>query len=141
MAENNIDLSDSISDRKLIRDLETATEDLLWFSESEYPFKVFYWCNTDFSIDILLHRYSYPAETKVVLKDWQSFFADAIKEEDWYNETEISETKRYQNLVNLMTQNLKNIRVYLLGEVEIDVYILGETKSAIAGLITKVVAT
>ena len=141
MTKNNIDSPDFILDRKLIGELETATEDLLWFSESEYPFKVFYWCNTDFSIDALLHRYNYPLETKIVVKDWQSFFASAIKQEDWYNETEIAETKRYQNLVNLMTQNLKNIRVYLLGEVEIDVYILGETESAIAGLVTKVVAT
>ena len=138
---NNIDPSDSISDHKLIQELETATEDLFWFSESEYPFKVFYWHNADFGIDALLQRYNYPPETKIVVKDWQSFFANAIEEKDWYNETEIAETKRYQNLVNLITQNLKTIRVYLLGEVEIDVYILGETESAIVGLITKAIAT
>ena len=138
---NNIDPLDSISDRKLIHELETATEDLLWFSESEYPLKVFYWRNANFSIDALLQRYNYPPETKIVVKDFQSFFADAIREEDWYDETEIVETKRYQNLVNLMMQKLKNIRVYLLGEVEIDVYILGETDKAIAGLTTKIVAT
>lgn len=138
---NNIDPSDSISDHKLIQEIETATEDLFWFSESEYPFKVFYWQNADFSIDALLQRYNYPPETKIVVKDWQSFFASAIKQEDWHNEAEIAETKRYQNLVSLMRQNLKNLRVYLLGEVEIDVYILGETESAIVGLTTKVVAT
>ena len=142
MIENKpIDSSDSISDRKLIQKLETATEDLLWLSESEYPFKVFYWCNTDFSIDALLQRYNYPPQTRIIVKDWQSFFASAIKEEDWYNETEIAETKRYQNLVKLMTQNLKNIQVYLLGYVEIDVYILGETTKAVAGLTTKIIAT
>ena len=142
MAENkSIDPSNSVSDHKLVQELETATEDLLWFSESEYPFKVFYWRNADFSIEALLQRYNYPPKTKIVVKDWQSFFASAIKQEDWYNETEIAETKRYQNLVNLMTQNLKNIRVYSLGEVEIDVYILGETERAIAGLTTKIIAT
>ena len=138
---DNIDSFDSISERKLIQELETATKDLLWFSESEYPFKVFYWRNVDFSIDTLLQRYNYPPKTKVVVKDWQSFFADAIKQEDWYNKTEIAQTKRYQDLVNLITQNLKNIRVYLLGQVEIDVYILGETTEAIAGLATKIIAT
>jgi hypothetical protein len=141
MTKNNIDSPDFISDRKLIEELETATKDLLWFSESEYPFKVFYWRNADFSIDSLLHRYNYSPETKIVVKNCQSFFADAIREEDWYDETEIVETKRYQNLVNLMRQKLKNIQVYLLGEVEIDVYILGETDEAIAGLSTKIVAT
>ena len=138
---DNIDSFDFISERELIQKLETATKDLLWFSESEYPFKVIYWRNADFSIDTLLQRYNYPPETKIVVKDWQSFFANAMEEKDWYNETEIAETKRYQNLVNLMKQNLKNIRVYLLGEVEIDVYILGETNSAIAGLTTKIIAT
>ena len=138
---DNIDSFDSVSERELIQELETATKDLLWFSESEYPFEVVYWRSADFSIDALLQRYNYPPETKIVVKDWQSFFADAIKQEDWYNETEIAETKRYQDLVKLIRQNLKNIRVYLLGEVEIDVYILGETESAIAGLATKIVAT
>lgn len=142
MTENKfVDSLYSISERKLIEKLETATEDLLWFSESEYPFKVFYWRNANFSIDALLQRYDYSPKTKIVVKDWQSFFADAIRPEDWHNETEIAETKRYQNLVNLMAQNLENIRVYLIGEVEIDVYILGETKIAIAGLVTKIIAT
>ena len=141
MTKNNLDSPDFISDRKLIEKLETATKDLLWLSESEYPLKVFYWRDADFSIDALLQRYNYPPETKIVVKDWQSFFADAIKQQDWYDEIEIAETKRYQDLVKLLRQNLKNIRVYLLGEVEIDVYILGETEGAIAGLVTKVVAT
>ena len=141
MVENNIDPSESISDHELIQELKTATEDLLWFSESEYPLRIFYWRKSDFSIQALLQRYNYPPQTKVVVKDWQSFFASAIREEDWYDEIEIAETRRYQNLVNLMAQNMKNIRVYLVGEIEIDVYILGETESAIAGLTTKIIAT
>lgn len=137
----NIDSPNSILERKLVRELETATQNLLWFSESEYPFKVVCWSDKNFSTDALLQRYNYPPQTKIVVKDYQSFFAKGIKQEDWYNEAEIAETKRYQDLVNLMTQNLQNIRVYLLGEVEIDVYILGETEKAIAGLTTKIVAT
>lgn len=141
MTKNNLDSPDFISDRKLIEELETATKDLLWLSESEYPFKVVYWRDANFSIDALLQRYNYSPQTKIAVKDCQSFFASAIREEDWYNESELAETKRYQKLVDLMTKNLKNVRVYLLGEVEIDVYILGETTKAIAGLITKIIAT
>ena len=45
MEENNIANHDSLGslpEQKLIEELETASKDLLWLSESEYSFKVFY---------------------------------------------------------------------------------------------------
>lgn len=145
MKENNIANHDSLGslpDRRFIEELKIATKDLLWLSESEYPLKIVYWHNAEnFNVNTLLQHYNYPPETKIVVKEFQSFFASAIAQEEWYNEAEKAETKRYQALVNLMRQNLKNIQVYLLGEIEIDVYILGETPRAIAGLTTKIIAT
>ncbi|NJL53455.1 MAG: hypothetical protein HC930_17155 [Hydrococcus sp. SU_1_0] len=47
----------------------------------------------------------------------------ATKQETWHNEAEQAEVVKYQNLVNLMTENLTDLKVYLLGEVEIAVYI------------------
>jgi hypothetical protein len=90
----------------------------------------------------LMQHYNYPPETKIVIQEFNSFFASATKSETWHNEEEQAEVKKYQALTNFLSANLTDLRVYLLGEIEIDVYILGKTKhKAIAGLTTKIVAT
>lgn len=140
MANSTIDSSDSIPDRQFIQNLKQAIADLLWFSEAEYPFEIVYWQGID-EVSLLQH-YNYPAQTPVQTKEFLSFFASATTEKQWHNETERAEVKRYQELVSLMQDNLSDLQVYLVGEVEIEVYILGKTRhQAIAGLKTKIIAT
>ncbi|MBW4536750.1 MAG: nuclease A inhibitor family protein [Pleurocapsa minor HA4230-MV1] len=130
-------------DRELIKQLESATTDLLWFSEAEYPIQVVYWHDAaNFTLDTLLQQHDYPPDTKVAMPEFSAFFAVATKQETWHNEAEQAQVLRYQTLVNLMANNLTNIKVYLLGDIEIDAYILGTTpQMAIAGLATRIVAT
>ena len=143
MIDNTPDSSSSVVDRELITQLELASKDLFWCSETEYPLEVFYWNKTDsFDENVLLQIHDYPVETKIVIQEFRSFFDSATKSESWHNEAEKLEVKRYQAIVDLIAKNLTNIRVYLLGDVEIDVYILGKTEhQAIAGLTTKIVRT
>lgn len=139
---NMVDSSDSVPERKFVRQLEIAIADLWWLSESEYPFQVIYWqdlANCD--LKVRLQR-QYPPETKIATQEFSSFFAAATREETWHNQEEQTEVKRYQALVNLLTENLTELKVYLVGEVEIDAYILGKMdRKAIAGLMTNIVAT
>ena len=54
----------------------------------------------------------------------------------------MAECKRYQALVNLLKTHLTDIKVYRVGEVEVNCYILGQTESGnIAGLSTISVET
>ncbi len=135
--------SDFLANRQLVQELTTACEGLLWFSEAEYPFQVIYWHDLEsWNLDTLLEQENVPADTKVEIQDLLTFFDSAITEQEWHNELEKAEVKRYQALINVLNSNLHNIQVYLLGEIEIDVYILGMVnENAIAGLMTKVVAT
>ncbi|MEY2855858.1 MAG: hypothetical protein RLZZ74_167 [Cyanobacteriota bacterium] len=142
MTDHTVDLSNS-PDQELIAQLELATKDLLWFSEAEYPIQVVYWHDANsFTQDTLLQQQQYSPETKITIQEFHSFFAVATKQETWHNEAEQADVVKYQNLVNLMTENLTDLKVYLLGEVEIAAYILGQTQNkAIAGLTTFIVAT
>lgn len=136
-------LFNSDSDRKLIEQLELATRDLSWLSEAEYPFEVIYWQDiSEINANTLLQRYNYPPETKIVIQTLPLFFARVTEMQDWHNQTEQTEVKQYQALVALIVENLRSPQVYLLGEIEIDAYILGKTTdNAIAGIATKIVAT
>ncbi len=130
-------------DRELIEQLELITTDLLWLSEAEYPMQVVYWQDANnFTQDTLLQQHNYPPDTKIATKEFDAFFAVATKSETWHNEAEQAQVERYQALVNLLAENLTNIKVYLLGEIEIAAYILGTTQhQAIAGITTQIVAT
>ncbi len=130
-------------ERRLVRQLATASEGLLWLSESDYPWQVVCWQNTD-SLDpqTVLQHYNYHPATRIVTKTPNSFFAPATREQEWHDETEKTEVKRYQALSDLLEKNLQDLQVYLVGEVEIDVYILGKTDTgAIIGLSTKAIET
>ena len=143
MVDNFLDSLSSTPDRELIAQLESACQNLFWFSEAEYPLRVFYWQDLSNCDEYtLLKRHNYPAGTKIAVKKLPDFFDSATKSEPWHNETEQIEVKRYQALVDLIAKNLSDIRVYLLGDIEIDVYVLGKTEhQAIAGLTTKIVQT
>jgi hypothetical protein len=122
--------SNLVTEQELIVVLEKAVEGLLWYSESEYPLQVIAWHDLDnFDFHTLLQYSNHPADTKIITKEFYSFFATVAEEQEWHNEAEKAETKRYQNLVNLLNNNLQNLQVYLVGEIEIDVYILGEITS------------
>ncbi len=70
------------------------------------------------------------------------FFAIATQEEDWHDQEEREMVQRFQNLVSVLKQNLSQLQVYRVGNIEIDVYIVGVTDGGgLAGLSTKLVET
>ncbi len=122
--------------------LRQATADLLWMSESDYPFEVVTW---EREIELKptalfpeLESDEIPIET-VTLTD---FFAPAIAIEDWYETAELAQVDRYKELLHAIESNLIGVQVFRVGEVEITVYIVGKTTDGeLVGLKTQVVET
>ena len=131
-----------MTDGELINQLNQTSEGLLWLSESDYPFETVYWENIDDINAKLLELTDCTPETKIEIRELDSFFKRITEEKEWYDDEEMAECKRYQTLVNLLKTHLSDIKVYRVGETEINVYILGKTKSgALAGLSTISVET
>ena len=143
MFHQNDNISIDIPDRELIQKLQTATQDLLWYSESEYSWQTFYWHDANsFNKSALLQYGNYSPATKVAVEELFSFFKSATKQESWHNDSEKEEVRRYQTLLDSISASLTEVKVYLLGEVEIAAYVLGTTKhNAIAGITTTIVRT
>ena len=131
-----------MNDQELINQLQQASDGLLWLSESDYPLETVYIENVTDVKSKLLQITDCAPETKIEVEKLDSFFNRATEEEDWYNEEEIAECKRYRELVKLLKTHLTDIKVYRVGEVEVNCYILGKTESGnIAGLSTISVET
>lgn len=133
----------SNSKNEIITKLSNASDGLLWLSESEYPFEIIMWEDaTDLTADKLLQQLEKPSDTPVQTTDVDRFFAPAIASEDWHNEEQKAEVEQYRKLVDELKTNLTDIQVYCVGEVEIDIYIIGKTSDgSIAGVSTMAVET
>jgi hypothetical protein len=122
--------------------LKKATTDLLWSSESDYPFEIVTWDrNVEMTPTALFSKLEDPhvAIGSITLND---LFAPVLTVEDWYEEEELAQVKRYQNLLHAIESNLSDVQVFRIGEVEIAIYIVGKTPDGDPiGLKTHVVET
>ena len=125
---------------EIIDRLQQATTDLVWTSESDYPFEVVTWSkDTELNPTAL---FELPADTAIETITLQDFFTPALATEDWYGKEELVTVDRYQKLVDAIDATLSDVRVFRIGEIEITVYIVGRTfDRELVGLRTQVVET
>jgi hypothetical protein len=123
--------------------LKQASKGLLFLSESDAPFEVIHWpAQGDLTPAKLLQLTNHPPDAPLEILAVDDFFAIATQEEDWHDEEERETVKLFQNLVSVLKQKLSQLQVYRVGNIEIDVYIVGVTDGGgLAGLSTKLVET
>jgi hypothetical protein len=75
--------------------------------------------------------------------NFKTFFANATQEQDWYGAEEQETARRFQALVRLLTEHLRDMQVFKIGKtIEYAVYVVGRTTAGdFAGVSTKVVET
>ena len=130
-----------MNNTELIDQLKSASDGLLWLSESDYSFTTVYWEDVD-DIKSKLLEVTDCSDKRIETRELDNFFNRVTEEKDWYNSEEMTECKRYQELVKLLKTHLTDIKVYRVGSCEVNCYILGQTESGnIAGLSTISVET
>lgn len=128
---------------ELLSTLQQATTGLQWLSESDYPFEVVHWQDlptlTPDRLRQLIHQ---PADATVEIQDLDSFFEVATQNQDWHSADDRAVVQRYQALVKTLKQLLTNPQVYRIGEVEIEILILGKTgQDCYSGVSTRAIET
>jgi hypothetical protein len=131
-----------VTTAEIIDRLKQATTDLLWSSESDYPFEIVSWepgielTPTDLFSNI------YDTDLAIESIPLTDLFEPVLTIEDWYEDAELALVDRYKNLLDSINTNLSEVQVFRVGEVEIDVYIIGKTPTGdIIGLKTQSVET
>ena len=127
---------------EIIDRLKQATTDLLWSSESDYPFEIVTW---ELGVELTptdLFSNIYDTDLAVESITLTDLFEPALTIEDWYEQAELDLVDRYTNLLDAINTNLAEVQVFRVGEVEIDIYIIGKTPTDdIVGLKTLSVET
>lgn len=142
---NNSNFSSTSDRSSIVEILQAASSDLLFVSESEFPFEVFFWelpQGTEINLETIAKQTEIPTDAPIEFVDLESFFTPATMHQDWHGDFEIEIVEKYRHLVQVIQENLVDVRVVRIGKINIDVYIIGKTTGGnFAGLKTKVVET
>lgn len=126
----------------IIDRLKQATIDLLWSSESDYPFEIVTWKQGIEITPTALFSGVDDADRSIESLTLTDLFAPVLTVEDWYEAAELKQVDRYTELLHAIESNLTEVKVFRVGEVEIAIYIVGKTPTGdILGLKTHVVET
>lgn len=127
----------------LLVELEHAVDGLVVLSETDAPLQVFLWPQPlVFAPQTLLVAAGLPPETPVETVSLERFFAPRVTAWSDGDATERATVARFQALQQLLSAQLTDIRIYRLGDIAIQVWIVGTTaEGRVAGLTTLVVET
>ena len=131
------------SDEGMLAELEAATAGLLFMSEADYPFETVCWkglpeINAQFLRSLTGHAEDAPVEIVGV----DNFFRVAVSDKNRNTPESRQEAERYRQLVQILKENLDELKVYLSDTINLPVYIVGRTKAGNwLGLSTRVVET
>jgi hypothetical protein len=130
--------------KDVLEALKEASRGLLYPSETDAPFEPFVWEGEEGKPDKarVLELIGRPEKTRAKVMSLDAFFRDVTTEEDWHDAEEKAEVRKFRELVQALKGALTDIKVFKVGGVESDVYVVGRTRTGDwARLKTKVVET
>ncbi len=124
--------------------LAKASSGLLMPSETDAPFEPIAWGPTSGALDEAAVRKlaGAPSGAPVETTTLDDLFRDAAQPKTWQDAQEKAQAKRFQDLAHLLKSSLTDLRVYRVGETNIEVFIVGkDARGHWSGLKTQVVET
>lgn len=109
--------------------LQTATDGLLYTSETDAPFAPVLWPDAPSPLtdSYVLALSGHPPDSRVEQVPPDAFFADLITDQDWFGPLEKQTAARYRALRDLLDRHLSELRIYRVGRTNIDIYLVGKT--------------
>ncbi len=131
------------SEIELAEKIKKITEGLYYISETDAEILPFVGNKVETITDEeILKENNSPAETRVEERDFTEFFDYLTKMQDWFGEKEKATAEKFAELKELLESNLKCLKVYKVGKIQLDIYIVGlDVESNIVGIKTKAVET
>ncbi len=118
-------------------EIAPVIEDLLYMSESDYPFEVFSHPDDgtgEISASHMLGVLGLPADTAVEQRTPDQFFTEYLMTGP--------DGAKYQQMKSILEANMSGLTVIRIGTIEIDVFVVGRTECGeIAGLKTTAIET
>ncbi len=115
----------------LLRELNRLSEGLLFPSESDFPLESFFWdihSSGKLSEKDVLNQLAKPLDTPIEEIDLERLFRNVAQIREGDDEEQVRQAQQFAQLRDFLSQSLLHPQVFRLGEIEIDVFALGETR-------------
>lgn len=123
--------------------IKRITNDLYYISETDAEVAPFAGKEAeDVNAETILNQIEKPLDSPVEEKEFAAFFARLTETQDWFGDEEKATTRKFIDLKNLLEQNLKDLKVFKIGKVQLDIYVVGlDAENKLTGIQTKAVET
>jgi hypothetical protein len=141
--KSEVILDEKSSEDSLIEKINRAVEGLYYISETDAEILPFAGGKADeVSKEKILIQAEYSNNLNVEERDFTEFFERLIKIQDWFGEEETENARRFAELKDLLEQNLRDLKVFKIGSIKLDVYAVGlNNEDILMGIKTKAVET
>jgi hypothetical protein len=142
MPEKNKSAKSTLAGRLAPR-LQETSEGLYYISETDAEMTPFVGAHTDaVTKENLLLQTGNKPDAPVEERDFADFFARLTRIQDWFGDEEKQTAAKFARLKELLERNLKDVKVFKVGRIEVDIYIVGlDDEGKLAGIKTKAVET
>lgn len=141
----NPDSMDSGIKTELPVEVTNLVKDLLYPSESDEPiewFSVNANVKDELSVSDIEFFLGYPPSVKSEEVPVENFWEPLLTVEEWYGDEERAQVETFQSVKQLLETNLKKVKAFRVGQIEIDLYLIGQlNEKEWGGLKTKLVET
>ena len=124
--------------------LQRAAEGLWFPSETDAPFTPFFWPRAgdeQLSAEVFRQLAGAPQDAPIETVELDHFFRNVAEAQEWHDVIQAAQVEKGGRLVRTIKATLENVQVLRVGEISIDVYIVGQVEGGYAGLRTLVVET
>jgi hypothetical protein len=131
------------SDEQILTELARAAVGLLYMSETDAPFAPVLWAGDDeLTPEVVRRRCAVDEHVPVGTQSLADLFRVVVAEPEWKGAAQLATARRFQTLVQLVRDNLTDLRVFRIGRINMDVYVVGRAPSGNwLGLRTQIVET
>jgi Nuclease A inhibitor-like protein len=131
------------SEKLLSNLLDEALSGLFYVSETDAPFVIFFGEKVkQLNIEIFRSSLEISEQEFIEERKFDEFFAKLTTEKDWFGEIEKKKSRRYVKLKQILEENIKEIKVFRVGKISIEIYIIGlDKENNIFGVRTNAVET
>jgi len=133
----------NLTENNLMEQIKTATADLYYTSETDAEILPFAGERAEaVTKEEISSQVKIATDSSVEVKDFVEFFARLTKIQDWFGDEEKETAQKYVRLKELLEKNLRDLKFFKIGKIQIDIYVVGlDAESNLMGIKTKAVET
>jgi len=127
----------------LFKQLTEASKGIYYMSETDAQITPFIGgASNEVSKEEIIRLTGIAPDEQIEERDFAEVFERLTIIQDWFGEDETKTVAKYSELRRLLEENLKDLKVFKIGKIELDIYFVGLNQAGILmGVKTKAVET